>query len=125
MSDDDIAEFFAALGPVTIRRMFSGKGVYVGGVIVAIEHGGELRLKADLISAAEFAAAGSTQWAYDGHRGTVMMPYWSIPDTALDDPDLMEVWVRRAFAAGLRASAGKEAPSARSRRAKLDVRRLR
>ena len=105
MSDDDLAEFFAALGPVTIRRMFSGKGVYVGDVIIAIEYGDELRLKADLVSAPEFAAAGSTQWAYDGHRGVVMMPYWSIPDEALDDPDLMAHWTRLAFDAGLRANA--------------------
>ena len=114
MDDDEIAEFFAALGPVTIRRMFSGKGVYVAGVIVAIEYGGELRLKADPISAPAFAAAGATQWAYDGHRGVVMMPYWSIPDEALDDPDLMAEWVRRAFEAGLRATSGK--PSITRRR---------
>ena len=107
MDDDEIAEFFAALGPVTIRRMFSGKGVYVAGVIVAIEYGGELRLKADLISAPWFAAAGAMQWAYKGHRGAVMMPYWSIPDEALDDPDLMSKWVHRAFEAGLRATSGK------------------
>lgn len=107
MNDDEIAEFFAALGPVTIRRMFSGKGVYVAGVIVAIEFGGELRLKADSVSAPAFAAAGATQWAYDGHQGVAMMPYWSIPDEALDDPDLMAEWVGRAFEAGLRANAGK------------------
>lgn len=75
MSDDNIAEIFAVLGPVTIRRMFSGKGVYVDGVIVAIEYGDELRLKADPKSAPDFAAAGATQWTYDGHRGEVLMPY--------------------------------------------------
>ena len=113
MDDDDIAEFFAALGPVTIRRMFSGKGVYVTGVIVAIEYASELRLKADAISAPAFAQAGATQWAYDGHRGVVMMPYWSIPDAALDEPDLMAEWVRRAFEAGLRADGGKPAGTRR------------
>ena len=101
--DDDIAEIFAALGPVTIRRMFSGKGIYIGGVIVAIEHGGELRVKADAISAPELAAAGATQWVYAGHRGAVSLPYWSLPPEAYDDPDLMAHWVRLAFDAGLRA----------------------
>ncbi len=109
MSEDDIAELFAALGPVTIRRMFSGKGVYVEGVIVAIEYEDELRLKADLVSAPEFAAAGATQWTYDGHRGAVLMPYWSIPHEAFDDPDLMAHWARRALDAGLRAQVGKTA----------------
>ena len=107
MSDDDLAEAFAALGPVTIRRIFSGKGVYVAGVIVAIEYGDELRLKADAISAPAFAAAGATQWTYDGHRGATLMPYWSIPPEAYDDPELMAHWVRLAFDAGLRADVAK------------------
>ena len=107
MNDEDIREVFAPLGAVSIRRMFSGKGVYVQGVIVAIEYGDDLRLKADSISAPEFEAAGSTQWAYGGRRGEVMLPYWSIPHDAYDDPDVMDRWVRLAFDAGLRAQAQK------------------
>ena len=122
MHDEDIREVFAPLGPVSIRRMFSGKGVYFQGVIVAIEHGDELRLKADPISAPEFRAAGSTQWAYEGHRGVVMLPYWSIPHDAFDNSDSMDRWVRLAFGAGLRARAPKRAvqrsaTSPKSRRA--------
>ena len=68
MDDEDIHEIFAPLGPVSIRRMFSGRGIYVQGVIVAIVYSGDLRLKADAISAPEFEAAGSTQWTYEGRR---------------------------------------------------------
>ena len=107
MGDEDIREIFASLGWVSIRRMFSGKGVYFRGVIVAIVYGGDLRLKADSISAAEFIAAGSTQWAYQGRRGEVMMPYWSIPHEAFDNLDTMRHWVRLALDAGLRAQASK------------------
>ena len=116
MENDDIADLFAALGTVAIRRMFSGKGVYVDGVIVAIEHGGELRLKADAVSAPAFAAAGAMQWAYDGNRGMVMLPYWSIPDEALDQPEAMAGWARLALEAGLRASTGK--PQQRQRKSR-------
>lgn len=31
------------------------------------------------------------------------MPYWSVPDEALDDPDIMGGWAKRALEAGLRA----------------------
>ena len=103
MSDEDIRDLFAPLGTVSIRRMFSGKGIYFQGVIVAIVYDDELRLKADSISAPAFEAADSTQWAYKGHRGEVMMPYWSIPHEAFDDPDTMGFWARLAFEAGLRA----------------------
>jgi DNA transformation protein len=31
------------------------------------------------------------------------MPYWTVPDSAVDDPDEMAVWARKAYEAGLRA----------------------
>ena len=32
------------------------------------------------------------------------MPYWSIPDSAMDDPDEMAEWARKAHEAGRRAA---------------------
>ena len=104
MDCDGIEEMFQALGPVTIKRMFGGKGIYHEGRILALEVQGEILLKADEESAPDFSAAGSRQWYYDGKSGKpVKMPYWSIPDEALDDPDIMAIWVRRAYEAALRA----------------------
>ena len=88
---------------MTVRRIFGGKGVYHQALIIAVEVGGELRLKADAVTAPVFNAAGAVQWAYEGKRGeAVRMPYWSVPDTAWDDSDLMAGWVRLAFGAALR-----------------------
>lgn len=104
MDNDHIAEIFQSLGPVTIRRMFGGKGVYCDGRILAVVFKGDLLLKADDETAPLFAEAGAVQWAYESKSGKqAHMPYWSIPDEALDDPDLMAVWVRRAYEAALRA----------------------
>ena len=113
MDDIDIREFFAALAPISIRKMFSGKAIYSQDVIFAFVYGGELRLKADSISIPEFEAAGSTHWAYQSHRGEVMMPYWSIPHEAFDDPDIMDHWARLAFEAALRAQIAKPAAKRR------------
>ncbi|MCT8996925.1 TfoX/Sxy family protein [Chelativorans intermedius] len=105
MDDDHIRELFASLGSITIRRMFGGKGIYCEGRIFALEVDGEILLKADALSAPDFAAAGSRQWVYTGHTGRkpTAMPYWSIPDEAVDDPDVMALWARRAYEAALRA----------------------
>ena len=105
MDNDAIIDLFSGLGPVSIRRMFGGKGVYYNDVIVAVEAGGELMLKADGISAPEFVAAGCRQWTYTGskHVNQVSMPYWTVPDAAVDDPEEMAVWARKAYEAGLRA----------------------
>jgi DNA transformation protein len=103
MDKQDIEEMFSGLGPVSIRRMFGGKGIYHGGRIVAVEMRGELLLKADAVSAPAFEAAGARRWTYEGRKGQpVQMPYWSIPEDAFDDPDVMARWVRLAYAAALR-----------------------
>lgn len=105
MDKADIEDMFAALGAVTIKRMFGGKGIYHGGRIVAIELRDEMLLKADAVSAPTFEAAGARQWRYEGKASkTVTMPYWSIPDDAFDDPDIMAHWVKLAYAAALRAA---------------------
>jgi DNA transformation protein len=83
--------------------MFGGKGIYHLGLIVAIYLHDEMMLKADEIGAIEFAEAGARQWTYEGKKGnTVKMPYWSIPDDAYDDPDVMAKWVRLAYEAAVR-----------------------
>jgi len=103
MDNIEIEEMFQALGPVTIKRMFGGKGIYHMGRILAIELNSEMLLKADEISAPEFEAAGARRWAYEGKKGKpVNMPYWSIPDDAFDDPDIMARWVRLAYEAAVR-----------------------
>jgi DNA transformation protein and related proteins len=108
MENDAITDLFAGLGPVSIRRMFGGKGIYYNGVIFAIEIRGELMLKADDQSAPDFVAAGCRQWTYTGsrHGKLVAMPYWTVPDGAVDDPDEMAVWARKAYEAGLRVEKG-------------------
>lgn len=106
MDDAAISDMFAGVGPVTVKRMFGGKGIYCQGIIVAVEVDGEILLKADSETAPLFANAGATQWAYEGKKKgkPIAMPYWSIPDSALDNPDEMAVWARRAYEAGLRGS---------------------
>lgn len=105
MTDDDLRDLFSGLGPVTIRRMFGGKGIYHDGLIVAVELRGELMLKGDDESAPELEAAGARRWTYVGsrHGKTVSMPYWTVPHDAVDDPDAFVIWARKAYEAALRA----------------------
>lgn len=105
MDDDAIADLFAGLGTVEIRRLFGGKGIYHRGVIVAIVLRGELMLKTDAESAPLFSAEGCTQWTYTGsrHGKLVSMPYWTVPDSAIDDAEEMSRWARIAYEAGVRS----------------------
>ncbi len=105
MDDAAIEDLFCALGPVQIRRMFGGKGIYVRGVIFALDLRGDVLLKGDAITAPVLEAAGATRWVYTGRNNTpVAMPYWSLPEQALDDPDEMARWAKLALEAGQRAA---------------------
>lgn len=111
MDNVEIEEVFSSLGPVGIKRMFSGKGIYHQGVIIALYLFDELMLKADAQTAPAFSAAGARQWVYQREgKNPVAMPYWSVPEDAYDDPDEMAKWVRLAFEAGLRAGTAKVKP---------------
>jgi DNA transformation protein len=104
VDDDALRDLFESLPDVSIRRLFGGKGIYADGVIVAVVIRDELRLKADAETAPLFEKAGATQWVYTRSRGgQTSMPYWSVPETALDDPDEMAKWAKLAYEAGMRA----------------------
>ena len=103
MTQDEIADFFQAFGPVTSRKMFGGTCIYHDGLIFALEAYGEVLLKADALSAPEFAAAGARQFVYEGKGKVVAMPYWTVPEDAIDDEEERLVWLRKAYEAALRS----------------------
>jgi DNA transformation protein and related proteins len=104
---DSIRDLFGALGPVRVRRMFGGQGVFRDELMFALEAGGELYLKADESSAGAFEDAGSRQFTYLKNGRPMPMSYWRLPDVALDDPEEAGRWGRLAVAAARRAVAGK------------------
>jgi DNA transformation protein len=118
MEDEDLRELFHGLGPVSIRRMFGGKGVYMDGQIFALVVSGELMLKADAQSSPELEARGSTQWVYEGgmRKGKVAMPYWRVPDSAYDDQDEMTLLARQAVDAAFRSRKPQKASPSRRRK---------
>lgn len=90
--------------------MFGGRGIYCHGIIFALVLDGGLMLKGDDQCAAEYEAAGSVRWTYTHSKSgkLVSMPYWSAPETAIDDPDDMQKWAQMAYAAALRSKKPKK-----------------
>jgi DNA transformation protein len=100
---DHCLELLAPLGAVRARRMFGGWGLYVDELFLALIVHDRLYLKADVVSAGDFAAAGSEPFVYDGKGKAVTLGYWTAPAEAMDSPALMLPWARLAQAAALRA----------------------
>ena len=98
------AELLSDLGPVRVKRMFGGHGVYVDGLFVAIVVGDTLYLKADAETLPRFEAAGCTPFTYTAKgRGKVSLGYRAAPAEAMDSPALMRPWGTLALQAALRA----------------------
>ncbi len=94
-------DLFAGLGEITTRKMMGGLCLYHEGTIFAIMMGdGGLFLKGAGPFVAELEAEGCTQWSYqrEGRDKPTKMPYWTLPDAALDDPEIACDWARRALA---------------------------
>ena len=97
------ADLLAGLGPVRVKRMFGGHGIYVDDLFVSIVVGETLYLKADAETAPRFEAAGCEPFRYEARGRRVSMAYRAAPAEAMDSPALMRPWGELAMQAALRA----------------------
>jgi len=108
MDAEAVREIFHSLGPIHIRRMFGGKGIYQGEVMFALEARGELYLKVDEETVAHFRDLGSRPFSFQMRNGQASITsYWLMPETAFDDPDEAAQLSRMAVAAAGRVKAAK------------------
>jgi DNA transformation protein len=115
---DFIRDLFAAFGPVTVRRMFSGAGIFADGLMFGLVIRDVIYLKADDESIADFEREGCGPFTYtrgkkSGRPREHALPYWRLPERLYDDPEELTGWARRAFAAAERK---KFAPPAKRKR---------
>ena len=103
MDEAWLHDLFEPFGPISIRRMFGGFGIYRDGLMFALVADGVLHMKADAETEPALMAAGSGPFAYEGRGRPVRTSYWRLPEEALDDPDALLRWARLAFEASLRA----------------------
>ena len=104
VSDADIAfalDLFRGLGPLSHRKMMGGLCLYADGTIFAIlQADGSIWLKGAGRFAEKLTEEGWRRWTYArGGAKKTAMPYWLLPDTALDDPALACSLAREALEA--------------------------
>ena len=105
--------------------MFGGAGLYGDGVMFGLIDDEVIYLKVDESLRADLAAAGARPWIYTERKGPKAgtpqeTSYWSLPESALDDPEEACAWGLRSLAV---AQAIKAAKPIRSRRPKRAVMR--
>ena len=95
-----VTDLFCGLPAVNTRKMFGGLGIYSEGKIFAIiGPEDQLFLKAKGQLASDLAQESCRQWVYDDKPGKPsVMPYWTLPESALDDPEEARHWAKRSLA---------------------------
>lgn len=100
-----ITELFAGFGPVAVRRMFSGAGIFAEGLMIALVVDGVIFLKADDETIPQFEGEGLSPFSYQRKgRPRTIMSYWRMPERLYDDPDELADWARRAMAVAQRSA---------------------
>ena len=101
---DRITELFSGFGPVAVRRMFSGSGVFADGLMIALVVDGVIYLKVDDSLVPLFEREGQAPFSYktrDGRR--TLNSYWRMPERLYDEPDELAEWARHSLQAARRA----------------------
>jgi DNA transformation protein and related proteins len=107
MDAEGLKALFEPFGRVMVKRMFGGFGVYAEGLCFAIGLRGEVFLKTDEVSRADFSAAGSAPFTYVAKGKSRPTSYWSLPTAAHEDGDELRRWAGMGLAAARRAAEAK------------------
>lgn len=120
---DYVVDLLSPLGPTSYKFMFGGYGIYVDGLIIAIVAGDQLMLRADDENRPDFEALGIGPFQPYVNKNH-SMPFYTVPDEVMDDPDALLEWARKAMDATLRmkAKTGKKSGTEKKRSARSEVR---
>lgn len=115
MDREVLEDLFRPFGPVQIRRMFGGLGVFADGMMFGLVAYGELYMKSEPDTEALFEAEGSEPFVYAREgRAPVKMGYYKLPENAYEDSEEFLEWANLAFASARKAAAEKARKQSRS-----------
>jgi DNA transformation protein and related proteins len=96
---DFILDLLSPLEPLA-RRMFSGVGLFHGGVMFGLLVRDTFYLRVSDTTRAQFEAAGSAPFSYNrAGRMVSLAAYYELPEGLLDQPEELLQWTRDAIAA--------------------------
>ena len=102
-----LKDVFQLFGPIKVRRMFGGYGVYHHGLMFGLISDETLYLKADAENAAYFLKCRLAQFEYHRKGKVTKMSYYRAPDAIFEDYAEAARWARRSYEAALRGNATK------------------
>jgi DNA transformation protein and related proteins len=111
MDREAIDELFVQFGPVRVRRMFGGAGIWADGTMFGLIVDHVIYLKADDAIIPNFERERMGPFVYATKNGSrSLQSYWRMPDRLYDDPDELALWARRSLEAARRAATWRQRP---------------
>ena len=96
-------------GPITVRSMFGGYGIFYEGTIFASIIENELYFRTSEKSQLQFESRGSKQFIFESAgRRPVAMPYFTLPETILKNPNELSKWIKEAYSISLQSKSKKK-----------------
>ncbi len=112
---DHVTEMLEVFGPVEVKRMFGGAGIFRDNLMFILIVEETLCFKVDENNAPDFDAENLEPFTYDTKKGERTIHGLRLaPERCLEDPHEMAEWATKAFDAALKADAAKP-PSKRKR----------
>jgi DNA transformation protein len=99
-----LLELLKPFGEVKVKAMFGGFGIYRRDLMFALVADDTLYLKVDEKSRTEFESRGLSPFVYKMKGKEFSMSYYQAPAEALEDPEEMAQWAKKAYDAAKRAA---------------------
>ena len=111
-----LCEQLAALGHVTMRRMFGKTGVFCDGLMLGMVTDSTLYFRVDDHNRDAFKeAAAFPPLNYEKGGVAIDLSFWRAPERLFDEPDELVEWARIALAAASRVAATRDRGAPRRR----------
>lgn len=104
-----LQEVFEQFGPVSVRRMFGGYGIYFNGLMFGLVSDEKIYLKVDTENTRFFEERGLGPFEYSRRGRTIQMSFFLAPEEILDDREEAALWAERSYRAALRRASVAEA----------------
>jgi DNA transformation protein len=101
---DDLFQHF---GPIAVRRMFGGEGIFVDDLMIGLVDDEQVYLRTGDGNRADFEAENCAPFSFPRAGKMMVLPYHAVPDRLLNDIEAFGQWARKAHETALAARAAK------------------
>jgi DNA transformation protein len=108
-------DLFQDFGPISLRPMFGGEGLYAGDLIIGLVIDDRIYFKTGDLNRADYLAEDCEPFSFTRGKKRMITSYYAVPDRLLDDPGGFADWARKAQTAALSAKAPQKKARSRKR----------